>query len=112
MVELFKSFLAVLFVAPFPCHVNIYNQQSVVFAVGPHAVSVCVCYLQLSTVTLFSLLHVAVATLLPPVEHLDLGHVVQAHAHALLQTGCQVLLTAGAEHRGERVPEGDGERGG
>ena len=63
-------------------------------------------YLGLPAVALLSLLHVAVATLLPPVEHLDLGHVEQTHAHALLQAGRQVLLTAAAEHRGEGIPAG------
>lgn len=67
-------------------------------------------YLQLATVALLALLHVSVATLLPPIQHLDLGHVEQAHAHALLQAGGQVLLTAAAEHGREGVPakEGDG----
>lgn len=61
-------------------------------------------HLKFSAVTLLSLLHVAVATLLPAVEHLDLGHVEQTHAHSFLKAGRQVLLAAAAEHRWERVP--------
>lgn len=61
-------------------------------------------YLRLPAVALLSFLYIAVATLLAPVEHLDLGHVVQTHADAFLQTGGQVLLTARAENGWERVP--------
>lgn len=61
-------------------------------------------HLRLPAVTLFSFLHVAVAALLAPVEHFDLGHVVQTHADTFLQTGSQVLLTARAEHSREGVP--------
>lgn len=61
-------------------------------------------YLWLPAVTLFSLLHVAVAALLATVEHLYLRHVVQTHAHAFLQTGSKVLLTACTEHCWEWIP--------
>lgn len=60
-------------------------------------------HLKFSAVTLLSLLHVAVATLLSAVEHLDLRHVEQTHAHTFLKAGRQVLLAAAAEHRWERV---------
>lgn len=65
-------------------------------------------FLWLPTVTLLSLLHVAVAALLSAVENLDLGHVVQTHAHSFLQTGSKVLLTACTEHGGEWIPSGGG----
>lgn len=70
-------------------------------------------HLQLPTVTFLSLLHVAIATFLPTVEHFDLGHVEQTHPDAFFKTGCQVLLAAAAEHRGERIPVShtNGERG-
>lgn len=61
-------------------------------------------YLWLPAVTLLSFLHVAIATLLATVEHLDLGHVVQTHANTFLQTGSQVLLAACAEHGWEWIP--------
>ena len=61
-------------------------------------------YLWLPAVTLLSLLHVAIATLLAAVEHLDLGHVVQTHANTFLQTGSKVLLAACAEHCWEWIP--------
>lgn len=64
-------------------------------------------HLEFSTVTLLSLLHVAVATLLSAVEHLDLWHVEQTHPHSFLKAGGQVLLAAAAEHRWERVPGSD-----
>lgn len=66
-------------------------------------------HLKLSTVALLSLLHVAVATFLPAVEHLDLRHVEQAHADAFFKAGRQVLLAAAAEHRWERIPASDTE---
>lgn len=61
-------------------------------------------YLWLSTVTLLALLDVAIAALLSTIKHLDLGHVVQTHAHTFLQTCCEVLLTAGAEHCWKWIP--------
>lgn len=64
--------------------------------------------LWLSTVALLALLHIAVATFLSSVEHFDFRHVEEAHAHALLKTGRQVLLTAAAEDSGKRVPGGGG----
>lgn len=64
-------------------------------------------HLEFSTVTLLSLLHVAVATLLSAVEHLDLRHVEQTHPHSFLKAGSQVFLAAAAEHRWERVPVSD-----
>lgn len=66
-------------------------------------------HLQLPTVALLSLLHVAVPTFLPAVQHLDLGHVEQTHPHALLETGGEVLLAAAAEHRRKRIPVRDGD---
>lgn len=65
-------------------------------------------HLKFSTVTLLSLLHVAVATLLSAIEHLDLGHVEQTHPHAFVEAGRQVLLAAAAEHRREGIPVSDG----
>lgn len=68
----------------------------------------CTSHLEFSTVTLLSLLHVAVATFLPTIEDLDLRHVEQTHADTLFKAGCQVLLAAAAEHRRERIPVSDG----
>lgn len=61
-------------------------------------------YLWLSAVTLFSLLHIAVAALLSTIDDLDLWHVVQTHTHTFLQTGCKVLLAACAKHFWEWIP--------
>lgn len=66
-------------------------------------------HLQFAAVALLPLLHVAVTALLAAIEHLDLRHVEEAHAHALLEAGRQVLLAAAAEDGGEGVPE-EGER--
>lgn len=67
-------------------------------------------YLGLTAVALLPLLHVAVPALLTTVENLDLGHVVQTHAHTFLQAGSEVLLTACAEHCRERIPVKSRER--
>lgn len=64
-------------------------------------------YLKFPTVTLLSLLHIAVATFLPTIEHLDLRHVEQAHADTFLKAGGEVLLAAAAEHCRKRVPVSD-----
>lgn len=64
----------------------------------------CELYLQLTAVTLLSLLHVAIAALQSSIKHLDLWHVVQTHAHTFLQTACKVLLAAGAKYRWEGIP--------
>lgn len=77
------------------------NSNSRDGAFGPQS------HLGLPAVALFSLLHVTIAAFLTPVEHLDLRHVVQTHAHAFLQTGSQVLFTARTEDGGERVPTKD-----
>lgn len=66
-------------------------------------------HLQLTAVALLPLLHVAVAALLAAIEHLDLRHVEEAHAHTLLKAGRQVLLAAAAEDGGKGIPE-EGER--
>lgn len=71
---------------------------------GKNALFIAHAHLKLSTVTLLALLHVAVATFLPAVEHLDLRHVEQTHPDAFLEAGRQVLLAAAAEHRGEGIP--------
>lgn len=65
-------------------------------------------HLRLPAVTLFSFLHVAVPTLAAPEGLLDLWQVEEAHPHAFLQAGLQVLPAAAAEHHGERVPVGKG----
>lgn len=69
-------------------------------------------HLQFSAVTLLSLLHVAIATFLPAVQHLHLGHVEQTHPNALFKTGRQVFFAAAAEHSGERIPASEKEKSG
>lgn len=61
-------------------------------------------YLRLPTVTLLSFLDVPVATLAAAGGLPDVGQVEEAHAHALLQAGLQVLPAAAAEQHGEGVP--------
>lgn len=62
--------------------------------------------LRLPAVTLLSLFHVAVPTLLAPKRLLHFRQVEEAHPHALLQADLQVLLATAAEHHGEREPCG------
>lgn len=61
-------------------------------------------HVRFSTVALFSVLHEAVAALLPPDQVLHVGHVVQTHTPSLLEVAVQVTFTAAAEHSWERMP--------
>lgn len=61
-------------------------------------------YLWLPTVTLFSFFDISVPTLWAPKRLLNFWQVEEAHAHAFLQAGLQVLPAAAAEHHGEGVP--------
>lgn len=63
-------------------------------------------YLWASTVTLLSLLHVSIPALLASERLLHFRQVKEAHSHAFLQAGLQVLLAATAEHHGEWEPVG------
>lgn len=61
-------------------------------------------YLRFPAVTLLAFFHVSIPTLLAPERLLDFWQVKEAHPHAFLQAGLQVLPAAAAEHHGERVP--------
>lgn len=63
-------------------------------------------FLWLPTVTLFSFFDISVPTLWAPKRLLNFWQVEEAHAHAFLQAGLQVLPAAAAEHHGEGVPCG------
>lgn len=62
-------------------------------------------HVRFSTVTLFSVLHKAVATLLAPHQVLHVGHVVETHAPSLLEIAVQVSFAASAENTWEWMPE-------
>lgn len=61
-------------------------------------------YLRLPTVALLPFLDVPVPALAAAGRRPDVGQVEEAHAHALLQAGLQVLPAAAAEQHGEGVP--------
>lgn len=65
-------------------------------------------HLQFSTVTLLSLLHIAVATFLPTIQHFDLWHIEETHSNAFFETSREVLPAAAAEHRRKRIPASEG----
>ena len=61
-------------------------------------------HIRFSTVTLFSILHKAVAALLAPHQVLHVGHVVETHAPPLPEVAVQVAYTAVTEDSGEWMP--------
>lgn len=68
-------------------------------------------YLRLPTVTLLSIFHVAIPTLLATKGLLDFRQVKETHSHSFLQAVFQVLSTAATEDHGEWIagekPHGD-----
>ena len=62
-------------------------------------------HVRFSTVTLFSIFHKAVATLLAPHQVLHVGHVVETHAPSFLEIAVQVSFAASAENTWEWMPE-------
>lgn len=62
-------------------------------------------YLHLSTVTLLSLLQVAISTFPSTIHSLGVWHVGEAHPSTRVQILLQLLSVALVEHLGEWVPE-------
>lgn len=63
-------------------------------------------HLRFATVTLLSFFDISIPALLAPKGLRHFRQVKEAHTHALLQAGLQVLPAAAAEYHGERVPAG------